>query len=187
MSLVIGIFVGGASRRMGGRPKGLLAAPGATHTLVERSLALSKALSSRVVLVGAHEAYRSLGVLQLEDAVAASGPLGGLVSLLTEAAGAPALALACDLPFWTSDLLARLRDHAPGAALVAPRQDGRWNPLFARYDSARILPVAREQLSSGERSLQPLFLPEWSRALPLEPDEEPLLRDWDTPEDASPV
>ncbi len=92
-----GIFVGGASRRMG-RPKALLPVPGAdgasggSLSLLERTVAVVRAAGLEPVIVGRRpelpelEALlRTLGLRVLEDAAAEVGPLGGLVALLDDA------------------------------------------------------------------------------------------------------
>lgn len=182
---LVGVFVGGASRRMGS-PKGLLELRG--EPLVLRLVRLARALgprASEVVLVGERPEYAALGLPTLRDGGARGqrasvGPLGGLVSLLEHAGPRWALALSCDLPFVSLELLAALLD-APDAAVVAPVRDGRFEPLVARYDAARVLATAWSRLERGERSLQGLLAEVsaspfvWTR-----PDE---LDDWDTPDD----
>jgi molybdopterin-guanine dinucleotide biosynthesis protein A len=180
-----GIFVGGPGRRMGGRPKGLLEGPGGV-TLVERWRALLGGLGVEVVLVGDAAAYAGMGLPALADEPAGVGPLGGLVALLRRAADRPALAVACDMPFVSQALVARLL-AAPGAAsIVAPRRDGRWEPLCARYDPARVLPLAVARAASPYHSLQRLLEDAGAAPLPLAPHEAAELRDWDSPDDVGP-
>lgn len=190
--MIAGIFVGGRSRRMGGRPKGLLLAPadarGSRASIVLRTRALAREQCDEVVLVGSAEPYARLGVSAISDVTTSAGgahqgPLGGLVALLEHAAHGPVIALACDMPYLASSVLARLATFAPGAAAVAPHEDGVWSPLFARYDAARVAPVARAQLEAGERSLWRVLQAVDARELPLSPDERATLRDWDEPSD----
>jgi molybdopterin-guanine dinucleotide biosynthesis protein A len=190
--VIAGIFVGGESRRMGGRPKGLLPAPadanGSRSSIVLRTRELAREQCDEVVLVGSAEAYAGLGVSAISDATtsaggARQGPLAGLVALLERARDGPVIALACDMPYLASSVLARLATFAPGAAAVAPREDGVWSPLFARYDAARVAPVARAKLEAGERSLWRVLQEVDAQELPLSPDERATLRDWDEPND----
>jgi len=186
MNLVMGIFVGGHSHRMGGVPKGLLSAPGEPRTLVERTAALGRELGAEVVLVGQSEAYRDLGLEMLADARPDSGPLGGLVALLEHAEDRLALAVACDLPHLRLALLRRLAESPLRAPVVAPRTASPaplWEPLCARYDSVRALPVARAHLSRGELSLQPLLDALGAEELALASDDRAALGDWDSPAD----
>ncbi len=188
--VLAGVFVGGAGKRMGERAKGLLEAPGG-GTIVERWLTvLRDAGVSQVVLVGRHpdreggrhEAYEGLGLETIEDEPAGVGPIGGLAALLRRAGAAHALALACDMPFVSRGLVARLI-AAPAAAVVAPRRNGFWEPLCARYDASRVLSLALRRIAAGQRALQPLLGEAGAVELRLEPGEASELRDWDTPDD----
>jgi molybdopterin-guanine dinucleotide biosynthesis protein A len=182
--VVAGIFVGGAGKRMGGRAKGLLAAPGG-GTLVSRWLSVLRELRvDEVMLVGRHEAYESVGLESIADDPPGIGPLGGLAGLLERAGRAQALALACDMPFVSAALVARLL-ASPEAAAIAPRREGRWEPLCARYDPARVLPIVRRRIAAGQRSLQPLLDDAGAIELPPEAGDAAELEDWDTPDDAA--
>jgi molybdopterin-guanine dinucleotide biosynthesis protein A len=193
--LVVGIFVGGASSRMGS-PKGLLEVDG--EPLAARLARLARALEpAEVVLVGERDVYARLGLPMLRDGgsrgpIGGAGPLGGLVSLLEHAGPRWALALSCDLPFVSVELLRGLAD-APDAAVVAPvrqgrgsntdtsSRDGHFEPLVARYCPARTLAPAWSRLERGERSLQGLLAEVSALPFPWPRPEE--LDDWDTPED----
>lgn len=175
---------------MGGAPKGLLPSPSG-EPIVTRLASLLAGAGLDVVLVGRHEAYAALGLSQIPDAPGIEGPLAGLVALLAHAEAAHAvrtsaskhvIAVACDMPFVTASLVARLLE-APPAAITAPRIDGRWQPFFARYDAARVLPVAREHASRGVFALQRLFDACEAKALELSPEHARDLDDWDRPED----
>jgi molybdopterin-guanine dinucleotide biosynthesis protein A len=183
---LLAIFVGGAARRMGGRPKGLLRAPDG-RSIVERWRDLATQLDLRAVLVGDARAYTQLEMDSVGDEVAGAGPLAGLVGLLRARPAEQVIAVACDMPFVTADLLRRLafteRD-APDAPILAPRRGGRYEPLFARYDRARVLPLAERQLAGGDRSLQKLLRDAGARDFVLSEDEWPQLADWDEPADA---
>jgi molybdopterin-guanine dinucleotide biosynthesis protein A len=170
---------------MGGRPKGLLKAPDG-RPIVERWAGILTELGVPFVLVGEAGAYAQIAAEKVADEPPGIGPLGGLAALLRRAGPAPALALACDMPFVSRALIERLRDAPAHAAIVAPRRKGRWEPLCARYDSSRVLPIALSQVLSGERSLQALLHRAGAAELPLSPAEEDELDDWDTPGDISP-
>jgi molybdopterin-guanine dinucleotide biosynthesis protein A len=181
-----GIFVGGQSTRMEGRPKGLLLAP-TGETLVQRWLTLFAQLGIESVLVGQQGAYRGLGLEQLADDPPGIGPLGGLIALLSRARGGDVIAVACDMPHVSLDLLERLSTFAPGASAVAAQNGDRWEPLFARYCARVALGRARERAATGEHSLQGLLTDLAAEALPLTRDEIAQLRDWDTPDDVTPT
>ena len=188
--VLLGIFVGGRARRMGGAPKGLLAAPNSEETLVERLLRVSQqALGAhQILLVGRAPAYAGLGLSFVEDAPAGVGPLGGLCGLLDaalERGNGAVIALACDMPHVSAELIGRLMTHAPAAAAVAPRTDGKWQPLVARYEPCLALRAARAALAEGERALYCVLdrLGGDAVELPLAAGEAALLRDWDEPSD----
>lgn len=183
--MIGGIFVGGRGRRMGGVAKGLLVAPEG-GTIVARTQILLEGAGATCVLVGDHPAYASLDLRVIADDPGAEGPLGGLLALLAwaEARGSNvAIALACDMPFVDAALVRRLVD-APAAPVVAPRHDGIWEPLFARW-SVDVLPRVRTFAASGDRKLQRLLDAVGARPLALSDDELLRLRDWDRPEEAN--
>ncbi len=65
--------------------------------------------------------------------------------------------------------------------MLAPRRDGRYEPLFARYDRARVRPLAMQQLAGNDRSLQKLLRDAGAQVFALSDEEWPLLADWDEP------
>ena len=164
---------------MGGAPKGQLVRDG--ETLVRRWRRLFEEVGLRPLLVGRNTAYDTEGLETLEDAVSDRGPLGGLVTLLERAGAGTAVAVACDMPYVSIELLRALID-APAAPAVAVRRGGFWEPLFARYDAARVLPIARARLEAGAFGLQGLL--DEAGAVALDPkDRAAELDDWDTPGD----
>lgn len=183
--VLAGIFVGGRSSRMG-RTKGLLRAPGDARSLVQRAVDLFRALDVPVVLVGEHADYTHIGVAMLPDAIAGIGPLGGLVALLEANPNGDVIACACDLPYVDEALARRLLD-APTAPVVTPLAGGVLQPLFARYASDLVLPVARrradEAAHGGSPALQKLLAEVGATPLALDVSEEARLRDWDSPSD----
>jgi molybdopterin-guanine dinucleotide biosynthesis protein A len=167
---------------MGGAPKGLMRTPGG-ETIVGRWRSVFDALGIPVVLVGAHDGYASLALEMLADDPPGIGPLGGLVALLMRAGTARAIAVACDMPYVSRALVERLARAPSAAAIIAPRRDGRWEPLFARYDAPLVLPIARTRIAAGRHALQGLLDEARADELPLAPEEMGELRDWDSPSD----
>ena len=177
-----GIFVGGAGKRMGGVAKGLMLTPDGT-TVIDRTRAILARMGLGVVLVGQRKEYEGLGLEVVEDQPCGIGPLGGLLGLLGRAGDAPVLAIACDMPFVSEALVARLLAEWPEAPIVAPRRDGRWEPLCARYDPTRVTVPALTLGRVGAHSLQRLLDDAGAVELSLEKHEAEELRDWDTPQD----
>jgi molybdopterin-guanine dinucleotide biosynthesis protein A len=184
VSALLGIFVGGGATRMGGSPKGLLPAPDTGEPLVVRLARLGHELGCETVLVGRADAYLAAlpALAVLADDPPAIGPLGGLGALLAAAGSRRALAVACDMPFVSRDLLARLVAE-PCADALAARSAARWEPLCAAYDGSRVSPPLAQALADGVRSFQALFARLDVRELALSPAERAELIDWDTPED----
>jgi molybdopterin-guanine dinucleotide biosynthesis protein A len=90
-------------------------------------------------------------------------PLLGIVSALEQADGRAVLACACDLPFLSPGLVARIAGD--GGHLVIPRTGERLHPLLGRYTPA-LLPALREALRREAPlketmvELEPVFLDE---------------------------
>jgi molybdenum cofactor guanylyltransferase len=180
-AVVAGVLVGGAATRMNGVAKGLLMTQDGM-SIVQRTCTVFTGLSVPCVLVGRRSEYDALGLPQLDDALPGIGPLGGALALLRHAATGWAVLVACDMPFVTPELARRLLE-APDAPAVAPRSGGRWQPMFARYDAARALPVAERLAREGRHSMHGLLTELGAHELSLSPDEERALVDWDTPAD----
>ena len=173
--MLVGIFVGGASLRMGS-PKGLLPVDG--EPLLARLLA---SVPYPVVVVGDATPYASLlaGIEVLDDQPPGIGPLGGLRALLSRGS---AIALACDMPFIERRDIVALAEHPSASPIVAARRD-RFEPFLARYDAARVLPAIDEAIARGDHSLQRLF-----KRFDVElftPPSPRALEDWDTPDDVT--
>ncbi len=184
-----GIFVGGASTRMG-RPKGLLRGPSGKPLVAQIAERLRSA-GATPVLVGARPEYAEIetSLERLVDARADAGPLAGLVALLEAAGSQPVIAVACDMPWVESSLIARLVS-APSCTAIAPRPAGVWEPLCARYggadrDGASVLSIARARLERGELSLRGLLDALEAEVLELDVAERAMMRDWDTPASVS--
>jgi molybdopterin-guanine dinucleotide biosynthesis protein A len=186
---VIGIFVGGAGKRMGGVAKGLLRVPHSAQTLIERLLAVCGRAAPQVTLylVGVSPEYASLEVPQLPDDPGGTGPIGGLRSLLLRAhedGVGRVLALACDLPFLDETIVVRLLEPLHCAARV-PLVAERFQPLAAAYATEPTLAAVDRALSLGKRALMHVLdeLGDDLEPLELEGVQARALRDWDTPDD----
>lgn len=185
----IGIFVGGKSSRMGGKPKGLLPAPEGDGALVERLARVCEEAvpNCPIFLIGEAAPYRALSLPEIPDSPPLVGPMGGLHALLEQGQrdGQQVVAIACDLPFVSAERVRILCTDEPEAAVLAPFIDGVWQPLFARYDARRVLPVVDRLLQQKRHSLRAIFdaLGPEVRALRVSKQQESELADWDTPAD----
>jgi molybdopterin-guanine dinucleotide biosynthesis protein A len=183
---VLGIFVGGQSRRMGGGHKGLLQAPSSAETLIARLARIGREVGLEPVLVGS-AALDSLEVTlpSILDHEPHVGPLSGLSAILEYSPSQPCIAVGCDMPRISAALLSRLLRESPGAPVLAPRDHatGKWDPLFARYEPSVVQPVLTRALAAGARSFQALFRELSVTELALSDAERGEIVDWDTPAD----
>jgi molybdenum cofactor guanylyltransferase len=137
---LVAVLAGGRGRRMGA-PKALADLGGAP--LIARPLAAAAAAGLDAVVVAKEDtALPVLAVPVWHEPAEPVHPLLGVVTAL-ERAGEPVVAVACDMPFVTGELLARL---ASGPAAVTV--DGRLMPFPARYEPAA-LPALRGALEGG--------------------------------------
>jgi molybdenum cofactor guanylyltransferase len=183
----LGIFVGGRSRRMGGRPKGRLTSPASGEPLVVALVREGRAAGLVPVLVGDASSYADLvpDAPRIEDDPSGVGPLGGLAALLAHAREGHVVTVACDMPHVTAPVLRRIADHPSDAAVVAPRRgpDAPFEPMLARYQVSTVAPVLAEALGEGVRSFQALLARLPVEAVPANGDLAAALEDWDHPED----
>ena len=124
------ILVGGGSRRMG-RDKAQLVLGG--QTFVERIANELSLVAVSVSLVGARNDFPSLK--NIPDVHEHWGALGGIHAALTAAETDWGIVVACDLPFVSSELFARLASFADDSfdAVVPIQRDGRPQPVCALY------------------------------------------------------
>jgi molybdopterin-guanine dinucleotide biosynthesis protein A len=162
------ILTGGQSRRMGA-DKSRLMLDG--ESFVERIARELAATTSSVTIVGGNSDLRvptpkpRAGEPELEtrssklealksvpDVYSAWGALGGVHAALSACSAAWALIVACDFPFVTRELFARLASLADDFDAVAPIQsDGIPQPLVALYRVEPCLSRAEQHIKSGER------------------------------------
>jgi molybdopterin-guanine dinucleotide biosynthesis protein A len=146
------ILVGGTSSRMG-TDKSRLILNGLTFT--EQLATVLAQITSTVRLVGsgcAHPGLEAVG-----DVFTHWGALGGLHAALAGCRREWSLVVACDLPFITPNLLARLAELRQDFEAVAPlQQNGFLQPLCALYRVDPCLERCEALIRAGER--RPLAL-----------------------------
>lgn len=153
------VLAGGESSRYGA-PKALATVGGAR--IVDRVIAALRHVTVEIA-ISANEPhlFADLGLPIYPDEREDLGPLGGIYTMLLRAreAGRPGiLAVACDMPFPSIDLLARLRRQAFGSAdppdIVLPASTGPRGvePLFAAYRAA-CLPSIEAAVADGDRRM----------------------------------
>ncbi len=139
--MIAAILAGGRSRRMG-TPKALV--PFAGEPLIMRPIAAARAAGLEPVVVA--KAAFDVGVPVWLDRFATSHPLAGLVTALEHG---PCVAIACDQPFVTPELLAALAAHE-GFAIPAGE------PFPGRYEPSEILVTALREEASLRATLAKL-------------------------------
>jgi molybdopterin-guanine dinucleotide biosynthesis protein A len=139
VTALVAVLAGGRGRRLG-EPKPLADLGG--EPLIARPLsAAAGAGLPAVVIAKAGTPLPALAVPVWREPDEPIHPLLGIVTALERADG-PVVAVACDQPFVTDELLARLA-AGPEAAVTV---DGRLEPFPARYDLAA-LPALRAALA----------------------------------------
>src|SRR3954463_15431606 len=126
------ILAGGASSRMG-EDKSRLTLGG--RTFVEAAGRTLRAVTARVSIVSSRDGAETHGLPLVRDLRAGVGALGGLHAALASCRAEWAAVVACDLPFVTGELLARLASMCADDldAVVPLQEDGRVQPLCALY------------------------------------------------------
>jgi molybdopterin-guanine dinucleotide biosynthesis protein A len=143
------IVAGGVARRFGGQDKGRLIVGG--RSIIVRQVELLQRVASDIVVVAGDAArFADLPVRVVPDRLPGLGAIGGIDAALHATEAERVITVACDLPFLTAGLLARLAELADG-------HDGAWvrtprgaEPLVACYrTSAR--PKVEAFIDAGGR------------------------------------
>ena len=153
------ILAGGKSRRFGeDKARHLVAGRAMIEHVVEAVAAVADALLVSVGEQGAAFESATRTLRQVVDRYEDAGPLAGLHAGLTAAQTPWVLAVACDMPFITPEVLhALLAARGPDvAAVVARTPDGRCHPLCACYHQ-RTLPVVEAHLAAGTLAMHALL------------------------------
>jgi molybdopterin-guanine dinucleotide biosynthesis protein A len=143
------ILAGGQSRRMG-TDKSKLVLEG--QSFVERIANEMAVVTSSVSVVGSASATMAAEIKTVPDVYPQWGALGGVHAALTNCFAEWALVVACDLPFVTGELFAKLASLRENCDAVAPVQaDQIPQPLCALYRVDPCRSQADQMINSGER------------------------------------
>ena len=148
------ILAGGKSRRLG-TDKALLRFQG--KTLLAATVERLRPLCQEVIVVTnspqahAHPAARLVG-----DLFPGKGSLGGIYSGIVAATTKHCLAVACDMPFLSTGLVAYMAGLVAPFDVVIPRRGGNLEPLHAIYSQA-CAPYMRGLLDSGNLKIIDFF------------------------------
>jgi molybdopterin-guanine dinucleotide biosynthesis protein A len=160
------LLAGGQSSRMG-RDKASMIIRGDGLTQARRALGLLESLCERTYISlreGQSAPQGGEGVPVLRDSGDAKGPLCGILAAFREVPAAAWLVMACDLPFVTPEVLARLVEchrEQPGQPFVAyaDSHDGLPEPLCAIYGPAA-LPILQKHAARGNFSPRRIMIEE---------------------------
>jgi molybdopterin-guanine dinucleotide biosynthesis protein A len=143
------ILAGGESRRMG-TEKSRLVLGG--QSFVERIARELSSVTSSIKLVGDKTSPTGTNLQVAPDIFPRWGALGGVHAALSACSTSWALVVACDFPFATSELFAKLASLREDFDAVAPIQnDGIPQPLCSLYRVEPCLRLAEQMIKSGER------------------------------------
>jgi molybdopterin-guanine dinucleotide biosynthesis protein A len=152
------VLAGGKSRRLGVDKAAIRLRDGLT--LLECAIdSLREVTDDVLVVTDRADRFAGLGVRVVEDMYPGAGPLGGIYTGLVAATPAPALVVACDMPYLNASLLRYLIEVAADWDVAIPRRaGGLLEPLHAVYGQG-----CRKAIRShlDRRDLQAfVFLPE---------------------------
>jgi molybdopterin-guanine dinucleotide biosynthesis protein A len=143
------ILTGGKSRRMGS-DKSRLTLKG--QSFVERIAAELLAVTRSIKIIGDNAGAGEPGLPVVRDIYPGWGALGGVHAALSACSATWAFVVACDFPFVTSQLFAKLAGLRGDFEAVAPIQsDDIPQPLCSLYRVEPCLEVAEQLIKSGER------------------------------------
>ena len=142
-----------------GKDKALLEIGGLT--LLHRAVTLVRSAGGTPFVVGRRRPPAQVAGARQIDEVSRSGrpacgPLMGLRWGLADCGTGVAVALACDLPFMTADLIHHLIARCAGVDAVVPRCGGIAHVLAAAY-TRECLPVIDRRLAAGQRAVYGLL------------------------------
>jgi molybdopterin-guanine dinucleotide biosynthesis protein A len=148
------VLAGGSSTRMG-RDKAFLELDG--RPLIEIVVERMASVCAEVLIVaGDTRPYAGLGVPVVEDRFRGVGVLGGLHAGLEAAAHELTLAVGCDMPFLSLDLLRVFVDWAEGFDVVLLRQGEQVEPLHGAYRRT-CLPAMEAAIRARRRRIISFF------------------------------
>ncbi|HLU25649.1 MAG TPA: molybdenum cofactor guanylyltransferase [Longimicrobiales bacterium] len=163
------ILAGGRNVRYGA-PKALTEVGGVR--IIDRVRRALEAVTDELILIANDpEVYASVGLPMRPDLRPGLGALGGVLTALAWAreAGRPGvLAVACDMPFLSTALLARILAEREGVDVVVPESGGRRGvePLCAYY-AVGAYEAIEAALARGDRRMIGFFDDVQVRTIPL--------------------
>lgn len=113
-----------------GTDKGLVMLAG--KPMVAYLLHTLRSLHIAATIIANKSGYESMDARVIPDLVRGKGPLGGILTALTDAGG-DVLILSADAPFVNGDVIRSLLSQAVGGKVIVVKINGRIQPLCAIY------------------------------------------------------
>ena len=143
------IIAGGQAQRLGGCDKGALLV--GDQTILAHQIAVLREVVDEILIVTNRRSrarFRDVAVPIAIDLLPDRGPLGGIYTALSVAAGERSLIVAADMPFLSVQFLRHMVALGETADIVVPRTNDGYQPLCATY--ARVCAAQmRERLTAG--------------------------------------
>jgi len=146
------ILAGGESSRMGQDKAEVMLAG---ESLLHRAI-FGMQQQFEQLLISVREPREHLLFPQLCDRGEGGGPMMGISTALERVNTPWVFVMACDMPFVSAALLSAMAERRGNQQVVVPVVDGMVQPLAAFY-SKSCLPLMRQQIISGDRSLKRLI------------------------------
>lgn len=175
------VLCGGKSSRMGS-PKAFLAMDG--ETFLHRTLEQLQDFDEILLSINGSERNLPPQYQAVVDQYPACGPMGGLHAALSVCQSEALLAVACDMPYFSSELARLLREHLTPAvdAVIPVTPDGRYHPLCGIYRKT-LGPVFQKYLQNGDYKLRSALGQIRVCYIPVTPSLAFCLRNVNTPEE----
>lgn len=137
---ITGVILAGGSSKRYGQNKAFLEFDGAR--LIDRLTAEMKTIFRNVVIVTNRKAdYQYLEVPVFEDLIKGLGPLGGIFTGLVTISDQAGFFVACDIPFFSKELVRYMVDIKDNHAAVVPSGATGLEPLYAIYTQSCLDPI----------------------------------------------
>ncbi|MFZ7101684.1 MAG: molybdenum cofactor guanylyltransferase [Peptococcaceae bacterium] len=149
------ILAGGKSSRMG-MDKALLEL--GELTLIERIVNKGRTYGFPEIIVVANETekYSLHGVKMVKDRYEGYGPLAGIHSGLKSSGFAYNFVMPCDMPFFSFEIIDKLKTHQEGYQVIVPTMAEKFQPLAALY-SRECIPYIEYLLEKNISKISRLY------------------------------
>lgn len=143
-------MAGGKSLRMG-EDKGLMLLN--QKPLVGYVIDALKPLVSEILIVANSPGYEQFGYKVVEDLIPDSGPLGGVLTGLSQSKNDWSFVVSCDTPFVSTALLKYLLKKSEGYDVVLPSCEEAIEPLVGLYNK-QCLPELKRMVTEGQLKMR---------------------------------